>query len=287
MITRASSLVLAAVMCGAGPASAQRLHVQVGQGRVTIVADSVPACDIIAQWARIGGIDIINAERITRQGLTVNFEDVPETRALETLLRESGGYMALLRDLPENGTGSVLKSVIVFGARAVIAPPVSALGTEGRGETDATRQADTRSDHAKAPAFLSLGHAIGLPVSAAHSTAVQPVNDYVSLPDESALAAGAPAEARKAPPDDVQPLTPQSTPLPARSPTDYGRNGAVDRPPRDAVETESAEPEVVAVRDWAAPPLVGEVSTEPEGLIPGQRAEGDPALESNPANPPR
>src|SRR6266540_4009307 len=114
MKTRLSrTLVLAAVMSGAaGHAVAQHLDVQVGDGRVTIVADLVPAREILAEWARIGGITLVNAEILTGPPLTLHLQDVPEPRALDTLLRDAGGYVASTREDATKTAASILKRVM-------------------------------------------------------------------------------------------------------------------------------------------------------------------------------
>lgn len=76
-----------------------RAEVQVttSQGRVSIVAKQATAREILAEWARVGQIRVVNIERIPNETLTLEVRDMPERQALDIILRSVGGYVAAPR----------------------------------------------------------------------------------------------------------------------------------------------------------------------------------------------
>ena len=94
------SLLLAALVAAPSLAGAGEFELTIQQGRVTLVAQNAPIQDILAEWARIGQTTIVNGERLTGSPLTLQFFDVPEEQALETLLRSASGYVVAPRATP-------------------------------------------------------------------------------------------------------------------------------------------------------------------------------------------
>jgi hypothetical protein len=93
--------VTSALMCAlATTASAGELRLSIANGRVTIVAQDVPIRQILDEWGRVGQTQVVGAERLTGTPVTLELHDVPEGRALETLLRSASGYIAK----PRSGT---------------------------------------------------------------------------------------------------------------------------------------------------------------------------------------
>ena len=93
--------VSSALMCAlATTASAGELQLSIANGRVTIVAQDVPVRQILDEWGRVGQTQVVGAERLTGGPVTLELHDVPEVRALETLLRSASGYIAK----PRSGT---------------------------------------------------------------------------------------------------------------------------------------------------------------------------------------
>src|SRR5262245_7264931 len=93
--------VTSALMCAlATTASAGELRLSIANGRVTIVAQDVPIRQILDEWGRVGQTQVVGAERLTGAPVTLEVHDVPEGRALETLLRSASGYIAK----PRSGT---------------------------------------------------------------------------------------------------------------------------------------------------------------------------------------
>jgi hypothetical protein len=75
-------------------ASAGELRLSIANGRVTLVAQDVTLKQILDEWARVGQTTVVGAERLVASVVTLELHDVPETRALETLLRTASGYIA-------------------------------------------------------------------------------------------------------------------------------------------------------------------------------------------------
>ena len=75
-------------------ASAGELRLSIANGRVTIVAQDVTIRQILDEWGRVGQTRIVGAERLTGPTVTIELHDVPEGRALESLLRSASGYIA-------------------------------------------------------------------------------------------------------------------------------------------------------------------------------------------------
>ena len=81
-------------------AGAGDLRLSIANGRVTIVAQDVSIRQILDEWGRVGQTKVVGAERLTGPSVTLELNDVPEGRALETLLRSASGYIAK----PRSGT---------------------------------------------------------------------------------------------------------------------------------------------------------------------------------------
>src|SRR5262249_6850611 len=73
------------------------VKVTMHDGLVTIVAKDVTVRQILAEWARVGDAKVVNAERLPGGPVSIELTDVPETQALDMLLRSAAGYMAAPR----------------------------------------------------------------------------------------------------------------------------------------------------------------------------------------------
>ena len=96
----------------AGIASAQALSLEFHDGRVKLTAENVPVARILAEWARLGGTQIVNGERIPGAPVTLQL-DAPERQALEIVLRSAAGYMVLGRDANSTGASSFAKIMVL------------------------------------------------------------------------------------------------------------------------------------------------------------------------------
>ena len=93
-LMRHTLLIAALSFLVAAPAGAQQLKVSFDNGLVSVDATSVPVRQILNEWAKQGGTKVVGVERITGAPLTIKLIDVPESRALEMILRSVAGYMA-------------------------------------------------------------------------------------------------------------------------------------------------------------------------------------------------
>jgi hypothetical protein len=80
----------------AATASAE-VQVTIHDGLVTIVAKDATVRQIIAEWARVGQAQVVNAERIPGGPTNIELTNVPEAQVLDTLLRSAAGYLAAPR----------------------------------------------------------------------------------------------------------------------------------------------------------------------------------------------
>ena len=118
---RRTILTFALAVLVAAPAAAQQLTLSFAEGgRVTIDATSVPVRTILTKWAELGGTKVVGAERVSGAPLTIKLVDVPESQALETILRSVAGYMAAPRSV---GTGaSTYDRILILATSSVPAP---------------------------------------------------------------------------------------------------------------------------------------------------------------------
>jgi hypothetical protein len=90
-----SAAVFALLLSSAHAQPALKLEIK--DGRVNLDATSVPARQILAEWANVGGTKVVGADKITGAPLTLKLVDVAERQALDIILRNVAGYMAAPR----------------------------------------------------------------------------------------------------------------------------------------------------------------------------------------------
>src|SRR5688572_7584581 len=126
-------LTLAAVLslAHAGVVSAQ-VKLEFNDGRVNLSAQNAPVRAILAEWTRLGGTTIVNAEKVTGPAVTLELQGVPERQALDIVLRGVPGYMFAARENPTS-TSSRFDRVMILASTsaprptantATFAPPV-------------------------------------------------------------------------------------------------------------------------------------------------------------------
>lgn len=76
---------------------AGEFELSIARGRVTLTASEVPLGEVLAEWARIGDTQFIDADQLTGRPVTLQLVDVPEADALRILLRSASGYLAAPR----------------------------------------------------------------------------------------------------------------------------------------------------------------------------------------------
>lgn len=107
----------------AGAASAAELSLTIRDGRVTLVAKDVTVRQILAEWAKVGKTTVVNLERVPGGPISVELRDVPEVRALDTVLRSVAGFLAARRPVSEPGASGFHRIVVM----PVLAPAQAAL----------------------------------------------------------------------------------------------------------------------------------------------------------------
>jgi hypothetical protein len=103
----------AAFLLSAAPASAQAVKLEFNDGRVTLVAQNAPLRTILSEWARLGGAQIVNADKVSTAPVTIELKGEPERRALDILLRGVAGYMIAARELPRAGASAFDRIMIL------------------------------------------------------------------------------------------------------------------------------------------------------------------------------
>jgi hypothetical protein len=91
---RAALATMAVVLAGPCLVSAADVSVHFDSGRVSIDARDVPVSDILAEWSRVGQTAIVGREKIAGPPVTIQIVDVPESAALDIILRHCAGYAA-------------------------------------------------------------------------------------------------------------------------------------------------------------------------------------------------
>lgn len=120
-----TALCLCSGLAAATPASAQQIKLAFNDGLVSLDATAVPIRQILNEWAKLGGTKVIGSERVTGAPLTLKLVDVPESQALEIILRSVAGYMAAPRHA---GVGaSRYDRILVMATSAAPATPASAV----------------------------------------------------------------------------------------------------------------------------------------------------------------
>lgn len=125
------ALIVAAsvgLLSWAMPASAQ-VKLEFRNGRVNLTAQNAQIRTILAEWARLGGTRIVNAEKIGGPPVTLELTGVSERQAMEVLLRGTAGYIIGPRQAGA-ATASSFGSVMILATStaprpAATAPPTS------------------------------------------------------------------------------------------------------------------------------------------------------------------
>ncbi|HEX5109435.1 MAG TPA: hypothetical protein VFV95_13350 [Vicinamibacterales bacterium] len=121
-----TSLLLAAAL----PAAAQSpVSIRFDNGNVTLTANNAPLRTILAEWTRVGGSKIVNAERVTGQPVTLELNNVPEREALRVLLRSLGGYMAAARRDGATGASTLDRIFLIPTPAPPNTPATNAVNT--------------------------------------------------------------------------------------------------------------------------------------------------------------
>jgi hypothetical protein len=218
----------------AGSAAAQTVNIEFTGGRVNLNAQNAPIRVVLAEWARLGGTQIVNGNNVIGPPLTLELTGVTERKALEILLRNVPGYILSARPSPGVGGASSFDRVMIMATTT--APRPASAATFGTPPPRATVGADR--DDAPDNGFQRVpvtvdqnGRVIGQPVVVTQS----PNGGVVIRPG------GAPQPFFTDPPPGVAPPppVPGQTPRPANpfAPTPVPQQPPQDgRPPANTTE---------------------------------------------------
>lgn len=90
----------------------------VHEGRVVIVAKDASLAEILAEWGRIGQTEIVNADQLPREPVTLELQNVGEADALAVLLRGAPAYLAQSR-AANDPSASLFERIVVVKLSAV------------------------------------------------------------------------------------------------------------------------------------------------------------------------
>ena len=124
MSSRRLILIGALLLYCAAPAAAQSVKVTFHNGHVDIAAQNAPLRTILAEWSRVGGTKIVNADRVGGVPVTLELTDVPERSALDVLLRNVS-YMAGPR-YQTAASLSYFDSIMIVPSSGAVPPPAPA-----------------------------------------------------------------------------------------------------------------------------------------------------------------
>ena len=111
---KCTPLAFAVLMTVASPVAAQQLNLEIQDGRVTLDAVNVPARQILAEWARIGGTKVVGGEKIVGPPLTLKLVGTPERQALDIILRSVAGFMAAQRQANATPGASAYDRILIL-----------------------------------------------------------------------------------------------------------------------------------------------------------------------------
>jgi hypothetical protein len=126
-----SVFAAALILTAAVTAQAQTVKVEFLMGKVNLTAQNASVRAIITEWGRVGGMRVINPERLSATPVTLQFSGVPERQALDILLRDVGGYMLGPRQANLVAGISAFDRLVVVTATAGPAPRPAPAGTVG------------------------------------------------------------------------------------------------------------------------------------------------------------
>ena len=110
------------------PASAQQLSLTIRDGRVTLDAVNVPVRQVLSEWERVGGVRIVNGDKVTGSLGTLRLADVPERQALDIVLRDVSGYLLAARPEGREGASTFDRILILPLSVAPVRAPSPARG---------------------------------------------------------------------------------------------------------------------------------------------------------------
>lgn len=88
-----AAVVTLMIRGGAATDAQQSISLEFKEGRVWLIARASPIRAILREWARLGGVTVVNAEDVEGEPVTLELDGVPEQAALDVVLRGAAGYI--------------------------------------------------------------------------------------------------------------------------------------------------------------------------------------------------
>src|SRR6058998_1311916 len=123
--TKAVALVIL-VLLAVGSTVLADVQLSIRDGRISIVARDATVSQILAEWAAVGQIQIVNGEKIPRDPITIELENVSEEQALDVVLRTASGYIAAPRAIAVPNASRFDRIVVVPPSVVPTPPPPAA-----------------------------------------------------------------------------------------------------------------------------------------------------------------
>jgi hypothetical protein len=123
---RTAAMAAVAVLCGAWwstiavLSAAETLQLAIAGGRVTLVARGATLQQILAEWTRVGGTRIDNADTLPAVALDLRLTDAVEEEALQVLLR---GANFILVERPQGAPSAASRIARILIAPTTSSPP--------------------------------------------------------------------------------------------------------------------------------------------------------------------
>lgn len=124
-VARFLTLAVVTFLTTAALASAE-VRLTIRDGRVSLLARDATLRQILAEWTRVGGTKVVNADRVPDAPVTLLFDDVSEEEALGTLLRSLSGYVSVLRESPAMNLSKFDRILIMPTLAPATAPVLNA-----------------------------------------------------------------------------------------------------------------------------------------------------------------
>jgi hypothetical protein len=117
------SIVAAALVVGtAGSSWAGQVQLTIRDGLVTLDAKDATLREIFTEWARVGQTRVVGGETVAGGPVTLLMTNVPERRALDTLLRSVAGFVAVPRPVQQPSLSTFDRIVVMPGMRPAVVP---------------------------------------------------------------------------------------------------------------------------------------------------------------------
>ena len=223
--------LLAFAICLSVPVTARAdVTVSLADGRATVVARNATLRQVLAEWARVGGTRIVNLERVAGAPDSFELRNVPEAKALATLLRSVAGYIAAPRPATSRGA-SIYDRILILPTSVASAAPVGPLRAgpappapvfEPAPDPTALANDDANDATTAAPVFPGNGQegvTPGPPAGPPPPMTTPGVTPYTPNPADPASALTGQPAAPPTQPSAGQTTAPQPGVLPTPSPT--------------------------------------------------------------------